>query len=82
VFLLRSYGTKQGKRKDIVSLVVALKQDRGVNAVTLTTVFVMQDLWQKGIFLMMHEKKGRCFFAFGSKMVRTIISRCTKKYIT
>jgi hypothetical protein len=29
-----------------------------------------------------HEKKGRCFFAEGSKMVCTQISCITKKYIT
>jgi hypothetical protein len=33
-------------------------------------------------FFMKREKKGRCFFAYGSKMVRTKISRLTKKYIT
>jgi hypothetical protein len=33
-------------------------------------------------FFMKREKKGRCFFACGSKMVRTKISRLTKKYIT
>jgi hypothetical protein len=31
---------------------------------------------------MKREKKGRCFFTFDSKMVRTIISRYRKKYIT
>jgi hypothetical protein len=34
---------------------------------------------KKGIFFMKSEKKGRCFFAFGSKTVRTLISRYTKK---
>jgi hypothetical protein len=29
-----------------------------------------------------HEKKGRCFFAKGSKTVRTQISCITKRYIT
>ena len=33
-------------------------------------------------FFMKHEKKGRCFFACGSKMIHTKISRVTKKYIT
>jgi hypothetical protein len=33
-------------------------------------------------FFMKREKKGRCFFACGSKTVRTKISRLTKKYIT
>jgi hypothetical protein len=31
---------------------------------------------------MKHEKKGRCFFAEGSKMVCMQISCITKKYIT
>jgi hypothetical protein len=34
------------------------------------------------IFFVKHEKKGRCFFAEGSKMVCTQISCITKKYIT
>ena len=33
-------------------------------------------------FFMKREKKGMCFFAYGSKMVRMKISRLTKKYIT
>jgi hypothetical protein len=33
-------------------------------------------------FFMMRENKGRCFFACGSKTIRTKISRLTKKYIT
>jgi hypothetical protein len=38
---------------------------------------------RKGDLLFMkHEKKGRCFFACGSKTVRTKISCSTKKYIT
>jgi hypothetical protein len=37
---------------------------------------------ERGFFFMKREKKGRCFFAFGSKMVRTKVSRSTKKYIT
>jgi hypothetical protein len=43
---------------------------------------ILQDLRQKRDFFMKREKKGRCFFAFGSKMVRMIISHYTKKYIT
>jgi hypothetical protein len=55
---------------------------------------LMQYLWQglrvqsaasaeKGIFIFMkREKKGRCFFACGSKTVRAKVSRSTKKYIT
>jgi hypothetical protein len=34
------------------------------------------------ILFVKHEKKGRCFFAEGSKMVCTQISCITKKYIT
>jgi hypothetical protein len=33
-------------------------------------------------FFMKCEKKGRCFFACGSKTVRMKLSRLTKKYIT
>jgi len=33
-------------------------------------------------FFMKREKKERCFFACGSKTVRTKVSRLTKKYIT
>jgi hypothetical protein len=33
-------------------------------------------------FFMKREKKGRCFFAYGSKMARTNVSCLTKKYIT
>jgi hypothetical protein len=36
----------------------------------------------KGSFFTKHEKKGRCFFAEGSKMVWTQISCIAKKYIT
>jgi hypothetical protein len=52
--LLRNYGIKQGKGKDIVSLTVVLKQDEeGANVVTSATVFVinLQDLRQKRDFL-------------------------------
>jgi hypothetical protein len=79
---LRNYGIKQGKGKDIESLTVVLKQDEGTNAITSGIVFVVQDLWQKGIFFMKREKKRRYFFAFGSKTVCTIISCYIKKYIT
>jgi hypothetical protein len=34
------------------------------------------------IFFAKHEKKGRCFFAKGSKMICTHISCITKIYIT
>jgi hypothetical protein len=38
---------------------------------------------KKGIsFFMKREKKGRCFFARGSKTIHTKVSRLTKKYIT
>jgi hypothetical protein len=38
---------------------------------------------KKGIsFFMKREKKGRCFFTYGSKTVHTKISRLIKKYIT
>jgi hypothetical protein len=37
---------------------------------------------KKGDFFLMREKKGRCFFAAGSKTVCTKVSRITKKYIT
>jgi hypothetical protein len=33
-------------------------------------------------FFMKREKKVRCFFAYGSKTVRTKVSHLTKKYIT
>jgi hypothetical protein len=80
---LRNYGIKQGKGKDIVSLMITPKQDEeGANAITSKVVFIIQDLRQKGFFFMKREKKGRCFFAFASKTVCTIISRYTKKYIT
>jgi hypothetical protein len=52
--LLRNYGIKQGKGKDIVSPTVVLKQDEeGANTVTSATVFVMNshDLRQKRDFL-------------------------------
>jgi hypothetical protein len=52
--LLRNYGIKQGKGKDIVSLTVILKQDEeGTNVLTLATIFGMnlQDLRQKRDFL-------------------------------
>ena len=47
MFLLRKYGTKQGKRKDIVSLAVAIKQDKAINIVTSATIFFMQYLMAK-----------------------------------
>ena len=34
------------------------------------------------LFFVKHEKKGRCFFANGSKTVHTKVSCITKKYIT
>jgi hypothetical protein len=37
---------------------------------------------KKGDFFLKHEKKGRCFFATGSKMVCTKVPRFTKEYIT
>ena len=37
---------------------------------------------KEGGFFLKHEKKGRCFFAIGSKTVCTKIPRITKKYIT
>jgi hypothetical protein len=68
MFLLRNYGMvflKQDKREkkgeDAISLAIALKQDKGVNTVTLAMVFLMKDLRQKGIFFMKREKKGMCF---------------------
>jgi hypothetical protein len=36
----------------------------------------------KGFFFTKHEKKGRCFFVEGSKMVCAQISCIAKKYIT
>jgi hypothetical protein len=80
--LVEKLWNKARQGKDIESLTVVLKQDEGTNAVTSGIIFVVQDLWQKGIFFMKREKKGRCFFAFGSKTVCTIISRYIKKYIT
>jgi hypothetical protein len=45
---------------------------------------IIQQLWHRrgDSFFTKHEKKGRCFFAEGSKMVRTQISCIAKKYIT
>jgi hypothetical protein len=37
---------------------------------------------KKEDFFLKHEKKGRCFFAAGSKTVCTKVSSITKKYIT
>jgi hypothetical protein len=37
---------------------------------------------RKIFFFVKHEKKGRCFFAKGSKMVRTKVSCIEKRYIT
>src|SRR5688572_28283351 len=37
---------------------------------------------KEGGFFLKHERKGRCFFATGSKTVCTKVSRITKKYIT
>jgi hypothetical protein len=37
---------------------------------------------RKILFFAKHEKKGRCFFAKGSKTVHTKISCITKRYIT
>ena len=37
---------------------------------------------KKGDFFLKREKKGRCFFAAGSKTVCTKVPRITKKYIT
>jgi hypothetical protein len=45
----------------------------------------LQILRQKrgvSFLFMKREKKGRCFFAYSSKIVRTKVSRSTKKYIT
>jgi hypothetical protein len=44
-------------------------------------IFVSNDI-RRIFFFVKHEKKGRCFFANGSKMVRTKVSCITKKYIT
>jgi hypothetical protein len=43
---------------------------------------IQQLCYRRALFFMKHEKKGRCFFAKGSKMVCTQISCITKKYIT
>jgi hypothetical protein len=44
-------------------------------------IFVSNNI--RGIFFFAkHEKKGRCFFANGSKTVRTKLLCITKKYIT
>jgi hypothetical protein len=60
------------------------QQDKeGANALTPVTDI----LWQhktfgwKGFFFMKREKKGRCFVAFGSKTVCTLISRYIKKIV-
>jgi hypothetical protein len=44
-------------------------------------IFVSSDI-RIIFFFAKHEKKGRCFFANSSKMVRTKVSCITKKYIT
>jgi hypothetical protein len=44
-------------------------------------IFVSSDI-RIMFFFVKHEKKGRCFFANSSKMVRTKVSCITKKYIT
>ena len=44
-------------------------------------IFVSSDI-KRIFFFAKHEKKGRCFFANGSKTVRTKVSCVTKKYIT
>jgi hypothetical protein len=45
---------------------------------------IIQQLWHRrgDFFFAKHEKKGRCFFAEGSKMVCTQLSCITKKFIT
>ena len=45
---------------------------------------IIQKLWHRrcNFFFAKHEKKGRCFFVEGSKMVCTQILCITKKYIT
>jgi hypothetical protein len=45
---------------------------------------IKQHLWHRrdDFFFVKHEKKGRCFFAEGSKTVFTQISCITKKHIT
>jgi hypothetical protein len=45
-------------------------------------IFRVTSTKRRGIsFFVKREKKGWCFFASGSKMVRTKVSRITKKYI-
>jgi hypothetical protein len=44
-------------------------------------IFVSSDI-RRIFFFVKHEKKGRCFFANNSKMVRMKVSCITKKYIT
>jgi hypothetical protein len=60
---------------------------RGIFVSSITT----QQTWhntqyqidRRGIFFFVkHEKKGRCFFASGSKTICTKVSCITKKYIT
>jgi hypothetical protein len=50
------------------------------NRKTFVSNAIIQQSWQ--FFFAKLEKKGRCFFAEGSKMVCTQISCITKKYIT
>jgi hypothetical protein len=50
-----------------------------------STLYAFADIFlhRRGIFFFVkHEKKGRCYFANGSKMVCTKVSCITKKYIT
>jgi hypothetical protein len=82
VFAEGLWNKARQKKRYCISNGCPKQDEEGNNAVTSATVLVIQDLPQKGIFFMKHENKGRCFFAFDSKMVRTIISRYTKKYIT
>jgi hypothetical protein len=47
----------------------------------MSLIYISSDI-RRIFFFMKHEKKGMCFFASSSKMVRTKVSCITNKYIT
>jgi hypothetical protein len=49
-----------------------------VRSTTIPSSLIMSLRPKRGFFFTKREKKEKCFFAFGSKMVRTKVSRSTK----
>jgi hypothetical protein len=92
VFLLKHYETKQDKRKDTISLAVALKRQGIPSARPLARpsgpILLLQQRYslyktfgKKGFSSWSVKNKGRCFFAFGSKKRYVRLFHATRRNI-